>query len=160
VYLFIQAVEASTYHAHTLETVPQKYTTPVRLRLEMGRYILGGDYLRALKGRDVLSQEVDSALAGCDALVVPTVPVPAPPLGSDTMMIDGTPQVVRPMTLRLTQPFNVSRHPAITIPTGLTSDGLPCGLQIVGARGQTDALIRVALACEASLNRGSFIPPL
>jgi aspartyl-tRNA(Asn)/glutamyl-tRNA(Gln) amidotransferase subunit A len=160
VYLFIQAVDASTYHARTLETVPEKYTVPVRLRLEMGRYILGEDYLRALKGREVLGREVDAAVAACDALVLPTIPIPAPALGAETVTIDGAPQPLRAMTLRLTQPFNVSRHPAVTIPIGLTAEGLPCGLQIVGARGQTEALLRVALACESSLDRGSFIPRL
>jgi aspartyl-tRNA(Asn)/glutamyl-tRNA(Gln) amidotransferase subunit A len=160
VYLFIQAVDASAYHATTLETVPEKYTRPVRLRLEMGRYILGEDYLRALKGREVLMQEVDAALADVDALILPTMPIPAPTLGAETVTIDGTAQAVRAMTLRLTQPFNVSRHPAVTIPSGLTGQGLPCGLQLVGARDQTEALLRAALACESALNRGSFIPPL
>jgi Asp-tRNA(Asn)/Glu-tRNA(Gln) amidotransferase A subunit family amidase len=53
--------------------------------------------------------------------------------------------------LRLTQLFNVTGHPAISLPCGLTSAGLPCGLQLVGARMHTDALLRVALACEAQL---------
>jgi len=55
---------------------------------------------------------------------------------------------VRNMMLRLTQLFNVTGHPAISIPCGSTSDGLPCGFQIVGRRYETEALLAVAAACE------------
>jgi len=50
--------------------------------------------------------------------------------------------------LRLTQLFNVTGHPAIAMPSGNTKAGLPCSLQLVGNRSATDALLRVALACE------------
>ena len=43
--------------------MPERYTPNVRLRLEMGRYVLAEDYVRALTGRDVLRREVDVALA-------------------------------------------------------------------------------------------------
>ena len=45
-------------------SMPERYTTPVRLRLEMARYVLAEDYVRALAGREVLRREVDAALAG------------------------------------------------------------------------------------------------
>jgi amidase len=53
--------------------------------------------------------------------------------------------------LRLTQPFNVTGHPAIAMPAGHTSTGLPCSVQLVGCRAQTDALLKVALACEPQI---------
>jgi len=53
--------------------------------------------------------------------------------------------------LRLTQLFNLTGHPAISIPCGLTSTDLPCGLQLAGAHMQTDTLLGVALACESVL---------
>jgi len=53
------------------------------------------------------------------------------------------------MMLRLTQLFNVTGHPALAVPCGSTSAGLPCSMQLVGCRMQTDALLRVALACES-----------
>jgi Asp-tRNA(Asn)/Glu-tRNA(Gln) amidotransferase A subunit family amidase len=52
--------------------------------------------------------------------------------------------------LRMTQLFNITGHPAISIPCG-TSDGLPCGLQLIGRRVATTELLRVALACEQVL---------
>ena len=62
--------------------MPERYTPAVRIRLEMGRYVLGEDYARALKGREALRRDVDAALAGYDAIVLPTLPIPAPPSGS------------------------------------------------------------------------------
>src|SRR5690348_14605971 len=114
----------------------------------MGRYILAEDYVRALAGRELLRREVDAALGQHDALVMPTLPIPAPPLGANTVEIGGKAEPVRNIMLRLTQPFDVTGHPAISIPCGRTPAGLPCGFQLVGCRHETDALLRTALACE------------
>jgi len=151
IYLHIVLADAAAYHAMTLESMPERYTAPVRLRLEMGRYVLAEDYVRAQNGREVLRREVDAALAGHDALVLPTLPIPAPPLGVDSVKVGPTLEPVRNMMLRLTQLFNLTGHPAIAIPCGRTSGGLPCSLQLVGAHKQTEALLRTALACEAQI---------
>jgi aspartyl-tRNA(Asn)/glutamyl-tRNA(Gln) amidotransferase subunit A len=148
IYLHLVLGDAAAYHAATLETMPEKYTPPVRLRLEMARYEMAEDYVRALAGREVLRREVDAALGHHDALVLPTVPIPAPLIGADTVQIGVQAEAIRSVMLRLTQLFNVTGHPAISIPDGRTRAGLPCGLQLVGARMQTDALLKVALACE------------
>jgi aspartyl-tRNA(Asn)/glutamyl-tRNA(Gln) amidotransferase subunit A len=148
VYLHVSVADAVAYHAAALETMPDRYTPPVRLRLEMGRYILAEDYVRALSGREVLRREVDAALTGHDAIALPTLPIPAPVIGATTVQVGHSTQTVRNMMLRLTQLFNVTGHPAIALPTGHTSTGLPCSMQLVGARAATDALLRVALACE------------
>jgi Asp-tRNA(Asn)/Glu-tRNA(Gln) amidotransferase A subunit family amidase len=62
--------------------------------------------------------------------------------------LGGRKELVRGVMLRLTQLFNLTGHPAISIPSGSTAAGLPCGLQIVGHRGATDALLELAFACE------------
>ncbi len=55
--------------------------------------------------------------------------------------------------LRCTQPFNLSGHPAISVPCGTTAAGLPVGLQIVGKTGRTLDLLRIARAIERTVNR-------
>jgi aspartyl-tRNA(Asn)/glutamyl-tRNA(Gln) amidotransferase subunit A len=154
VYLHIQLADASAYHATTVEAMPERYTAPVRLRLELGRYVLAEDYVRALAGREVLRREVDAALAQHDALILPTLPIPAPPIGATSVQVGTTTEAVRNMMLRLTQLFNVTGHPAISLPSGHTPAGLPCAVQLVGGRMQTDALLKVALACEAQITPG------
>jgi aspartyl-tRNA(Asn)/glutamyl-tRNA(Gln) amidotransferase subunit A len=151
VYIHIHASEGSEYHAKMLETSPSQYTRPVRLRLEMGRYVLAEDYVRAINAREILRREVEAALSGCDALVLPTLPIPAPPIGAESVVVNGALEPVRGLMLRLTQLFNLTGHPAVSIPCGATSDGLPCGLQLVGRQFETDALLQVALACETQI---------
>jgi aspartyl-tRNA(Asn)/glutamyl-tRNA(Gln) amidotransferase subunit A len=117
----------------------------------MGRYVLAEDYVRAINAREILRREVEAALSGCDALVLPTLPIPAPPIGAESVVVNGALEPVRGLMLRLTQLFNLTGHPAVSIPCGTTSDGLPCGLQLVGRQFETDALLQVALACETQI---------
>jgi aspartyl-tRNA(Asn)/glutamyl-tRNA(Gln) amidotransferase subunit A len=152
IYMHIHSSEGAQYHAKTLESASDEYTRGVRLRLEVGRCILAEDYARAMRGREILRQEVEAALAGVDALVLPAVPIPAPPIGAESVMVDTTMQPVRAMMLRNTHLFNVTGHPAISMPCGMTSNGLPCGLELVGRRFETSALLGVALGCETVLS--------
>jgi aspartyl-tRNA(Asn)/glutamyl-tRNA(Gln) amidotransferase subunit A len=80
------------------------------------------------------------------------MPIPAPRLGADMVRVGATEQPTRALMLRDTQLFNLTGHPAISLPCGVTRDGLPCGLQLVGPRDHTEALVRVALACEALIS--------
>jgi aspartyl-tRNA(Asn)/glutamyl-tRNA(Gln) amidotransferase subunit A len=154
IYLHIVMADAAAYHATALETMPEKYTPNVRLRLEMGRYVLGEDYVRAMHGRERLKREIDAALSQHDALILPSLPIPAPKIGAVMVPVGKTEEPVRNLMLRLTQPFNITGHPAIVMPSGRSKDGLPCSVQLVGERMQTDALLRVALACEPSITSG------
>jgi aspartyl-tRNA(Asn)/glutamyl-tRNA(Gln) amidotransferase subunit A len=151
VYLHLVLGDAAEYHARTLLSRPDDYTPNVRLRLEMARYVLAEDYIRALRGKSVITGEVDRALAGVDALVLPALAVPAPTIGATTMPVKGGPEPVRALMLRCTQPFNLSGHPAISLPCGTTPAGLPIGLQLVGHKGGTPALVQAALGIEGTL---------
>jgi aspartyl-tRNA(Asn)/glutamyl-tRNA(Gln) amidotransferase subunit A len=114
----------------------------------MGRYILAEDHVRALHLRTVLRRAVDAALDGCDALLLPTMPIPAPVLGDASVDVEGTKEPVRAAMLRLTQLFNISGHPAIALPAGTTSDGWPVSVQLVGRHGETERLLSIAASVE------------
>ncbi len=151
-YVNISLPEAAHWHAPTLDTRAADYQPPVRERLERGRTIAAVDYLRACEMREVLTRAVDAALEGCNALVLPTLPIVAPLLGvSDVTMDNGETLTVRAAMLRLTQLFNITGNPAISLP--LSTPGLPVGLQLVGRRGETEALLATAAACERVLDR-------
>jgi aspartyl-tRNA(Asn)/glutamyl-tRNA(Gln) amidotransferase subunit A len=155
IYVHIALSEAAAYHAKTLESRGDDYTPNVRQRLEMGRYILAEDYVRALRGRDVLTADVDEAMSECDGLFLPSVPIPAHKIGVASVRIGGADESIRNVTLRLTQLFNVTGHPAITLPCGSTPEGLPIGAQLVGRRGATAALLALARAVEPYLGPGA-----
>jgi aspartyl-tRNA(Asn)/glutamyl-tRNA(Gln) amidotransferase subunit A len=108
-----------------------------------------------LRGKALIATEVERALDGLDALVLPALAIPAPPLGAATMPVKGGPEAVRSLMLRCTQPFNLSGHPAISLPCGRTPAGLPIGLQLVGHKGRTPALVQAALAAELAIAEAS-----
>jgi aspartyl-tRNA(Asn)/glutamyl-tRNA(Gln) amidotransferase subunit A len=159
IYLPTVLAEGGEFHARTLQRMPEAYTPGVRLRFELGRYVLAEDYLRAQRGRDRLRAEINAALDRYHALLLPTLPIVAPPLGATTVpMDDGGNEPVRAAMLRLTQPFNLTGHPAISLPiplgdkppsTGADATGLPVGLQIVALDLPT--LLAAARWCEQIL---------
>jgi aspartyl-tRNA(Asn)/glutamyl-tRNA(Gln) amidotransferase subunit A len=154
VYLHLVLAEAARYHAPLLEQHASQYSPDVRLRLEMGRYVLGEDYVRAGLLRDVLRRDVSRALEPCDALLLPALPIPPPVLGAATVDVGGTTEPVRATMLRLTQLFNVTGHPAIAMPARWSPDPLPRGLQLVGALNHTPRLLEIAAAVEPQICGG------
>ena len=82
--------------------------------------------------------------------VRPGSAITAPRLDQDTITIDGAELPVRGLMLRLTQPFNLSGHPALVMPCG-TRERLPVSLQLVGQRSNTRALLDVAATVEAAI---------
>jgi aspartyl-tRNA(Asn)/glutamyl-tRNA(Gln) amidotransferase subunit A len=148
-YLNVALPEAFAYHAEALDKVPGEFSHSVRSRLEMGGTISREAYVQAQGDRARMRAAIDSALSHCDALVLPTVPVPPQKIGASTVIVGTREEPLRPMTLRLTQLFNLTGHPAISMPCGDTREGLPCGFQLAGRRQQTADLLQVALSCEA-----------
>jgi Asp-tRNA(Asn)/Glu-tRNA(Gln) amidotransferase A subunit family amidase len=148
-YLPICLADAAALHAATLETQGGDYTPAVRARLEAGRYVAAEDYARALQGQAVLRQAVDGALGRADVLVLPTSPITAPAFGTASVRFGDAEESIRSALLRLCQPFNLTRHPAITLPVPTPADSLPVGLQLVAS--DTERLLEIALAVEAAL---------
>lgn len=109
----------------------------VRARLKLGAEQTAERVAAAEQVRASFSAAVDAALEGVDALALPTLPSVAP-----TLSEAADARAMVPMT-RLVRPFNLSGHPAISLPL-LTPDGRPVGLQLVGRKGGDAALLALA----------------
>ena len=109
----------------------------VRARLKAGARH-GGDAVAAANAvRAQLIDEIDDLLRGVDSIVLPTLPCVPP-----TLDRAADARALVPLT-RLVRPFNLSGHPAITLPIR-TAERLPAGLQLVGRRGGDAALLSLA----------------
>jgi aspartyl-tRNA(Asn)/glutamyl-tRNA(Gln) amidotransferase subunit A len=141
--------EGAEWHGRYLDAQGDDYTPTVRERFKSGRAISGVDYLTARRTCARLRDAVDAAFGSADALVLPTLPIVAPPLGaSDIAMEDRSTLPVRTAMLRHTQLFNMTGHPAISLPIARAGGrSLPAGLQLVGRRDATALLLSSAAAC-------------
>jgi aspartyl-tRNA(Asn)/glutamyl-tRNA(Gln) amidotransferase subunit A len=95
-----------------------------------------------------------------DAIVAPTVPVPAPPIGAEYVRIEGEQIGVRPALVGMNRPANFTGLPAISVPCGFTRDGLPIGLQLIGRAFDETTLLQIAYSYERSHDWGARHPPL
>jgi aspartyl-tRNA(Asn)/glutamyl-tRNA(Gln) amidotransferase subunit A len=155
-YIAIVLPEAAAWHAPYIDSHADGYLPTVRDRILAGRAISPGEIQEAHAVRAQLCREVSALLDEGDALVLPTMPIVAPPIGASTITPDpgnGASLTVRAAMLKHTQLFNLTGHPAISLP--IATAGLPVGLQLVGRFNETPRLLEVALACEAALAQAS-----
>jgi aspartyl-tRNA(Asn)/glutamyl-tRNA(Gln) amidotransferase subunit A len=145
----IIASEATAYHEPYLKTRAALYGADVRARLTAGQFVLATQYLKAQRARQVIRAEVDAVLGRVHALLLPTTPIPAPPLQAGEATVDGLTEDVRWWLIRCTRPINVTGHPALSVPCGFTAGGLPIGLQLVGRHFDEAMLLRIGHAFEA-----------
>jgi len=131
----------------------------LKLTMLLGRYAIdrydGRHYAMARNLALDLAAAYDTALADADVLVMPTLPIVA----STIPAADASREEKITRSLEMipnTAPFDVSGHPATSVPAGL-SDGLPVGLMIVGRRGADGMCLRVAQAYESAV--GGFPAP-
>ncbi|MBR0750569.1 amidase [Bradyrhizobium jicamae] len=123
-------------------------------QLALATEVSGADYQRAMFDRTALFRRIQALLARGDLLAMPTLTRTALPIEQDlfgTIEIDGKVfDSVRPHWFPWTMLFNMTGHPAITMPAGFGRDGLPIGLHLVG-RFRADAeLLRVAALFESA----------
>lgn len=129
---------------------------------ELGRTIGGAQYLEAISFIHSYARKQAEWWEGFDLLVTPTIPEPPPPLGQFT----STPE--NPLNglfraaaiVPFCAPFNMSGQPAMSLPVHGNDAGLPIGVQLVGAYGREDLLLRVAAQLEQAMPWADRVPPV
>jgi aspartyl-tRNA(Asn)/glutamyl-tRNA(Gln) amidotransferase subunit A len=139
------AMEASAFHLHWLRERLGDYGDFMRQRILAGFAYAPGAFVRAQQARAALRERCTVIFKRVDLLSTPSQPGGAPPL--DT-----------PAFITFTAPFNILGWPAISVPVGLTSDGLPLGLQLAGRPWDEATVLRASYVVETGLGR-TFHPP-
>jgi aspartyl-tRNA(Asn)/glutamyl-tRNA(Gln) amidotransferase subunit A len=143
----LQAAEAYAYHAKFVSRSPELYQPETLRRIRSGEEISADEFEKRRRELKQIRSSIHKAFEKVDALLAPTAPVPAPAIDE----LKRNPELLRPcelLLLRNTRPVNVWGLPAISIPCGFTSAGLPVGLQIIGPHWREDRVLQLAHAYE------------
>ncbi|MFD7231017.1 amidase [Streptomyces sp. NPDC059881] len=141
--------EATAYHEQHLHTTPELYGPDVRVLLEAGALVPATDYLRAQRTRTLMRDEWSRLLDDVDVIAAPTVPATAAKADQETFRwADGTVETVSDAYVRLAAPANITGLPALSLPAGFDSAGLPIGLQLMGRPLGEATVLHVADAYE------------
>jgi aspartyl-tRNA(Asn)/glutamyl-tRNA(Gln) amidotransferase subunit A len=126
----------------------QGFGPEVKRRIMLGTYVLSAGYyeayyLKAQKVRELIKKDFDEAFNTCDAIITPTVPTTAFKIGEKTQ---------DPLQMYLSDIYTISVNlagvPALSLPCGFDSHGLPIGMQIVGKRFDESTILNIAYAYE------------
>ena len=126
--------------------------------VEEGRGISAVDFVKATFARGTFTESVRKFFLRYDLLLTPTLAVP--PFAAGLERPPNRPAGSRLAWVAFTYPFNLTGHPAATVPCGFTRDGLPIGLQIVGRRLEDATVLRAAAAYEAAAPWAGQRPPV
>jgi aspartyl-tRNA(Asn)/glutamyl-tRNA(Gln) amidotransferase subunit A len=134
------------------------FGSEVKRRILLGTFALAAGYYeayygRAMRARQMLSEDFDRAFERADVLVCPSLPAPAFRLGE---------KVDDPLTMYLSDVFTVPASlaglPAISVPSGFSVEGLPLGIQIHGPRFGEEAVFAAARAFEREIDLPDELP--
>jgi aspartyl-tRNA(Asn)/glutamyl-tRNA(Gln) amidotransferase subunit A len=155
----ILGVEACVYHEENLKKGPELFTDGVRDRLEWGLTIDGASYVKATLAAQRFRAKMDELLSERDLLICPGMPCPAPRWPARSISIQGEEHGTDHALCRNTAIFNLTGLPGLALPSGF-EDGLPVGIQAIGARWQERKVIRIGQRLQDLLaSRGAPRPP-
>ncbi|HEY3846820.1 MAG TPA: amidase [Acetobacteraceae bacterium] len=137
----IMMAEAFAIHQADMQTRLMDYGEITANRFVLGAAITAADYINALRARRELTDAVNGALGRYDALLTASALNTAPHFDAPVDSLSSA----SPMQ---TIPFNVTGHPAISVPVGLAPNGLPISVQIVGRPFDEAMVFRIGRAIE------------
>jgi Asp-tRNA(Asn)/Glu-tRNA(Gln) amidotransferase A subunit family amidase len=146
----LQSFESYDYHRNTVASSPELYDPETLRRIRSGEAVTEAEYRLALANLQKSRAQMANKFCAIDVLVTPTTPIPAPEI-SDLMR---DPSRLRPaelLLLRNTRPVNVWGLPAISVPCGVTSQGLPIGLQLIGPPNGEGKVLQTAHTYERTI---------
>jgi aspartyl-tRNA(Asn)/glutamyl-tRNA(Gln) amidotransferase subunit A len=144
----LELVEPCAYHTRALAERPEDFAPDSRMFLEQAMLIPAVHYIQALRFRTIAYSAVSDLMKHFDAIVTPTEPMVACEVGEQLMKFDDLEEDINLATGRYVAPFNLVGLPAISVPCGFSSNGLPIGMQIVGKAYDEATILRIARAYE------------
>jgi aspartyl-tRNA(Asn)/glutamyl-tRNA(Gln) amidotransferase subunit A len=143
----VRATEAYAYHAQYVAKTPELYQAETLGRIRTGASITAPAYIQGLQDLAKARRDIQKVFESVDLLITPTHPIVAPAISGLTGNIDKDIEIGT-LSNRNNSPFDVYGSPAISVPCGFTTGGMPIGLQIVGKHGSEATVLQLAHAYE------------
>jgi aspartyl-tRNA(Asn)/glutamyl-tRNA(Gln) amidotransferase subunit A len=143
----VQMAEAAALYVNHRDE--SQFGKDVWANLQDGRQIFGHEYVNAQRLRGIFRRAMDKVWTQVDILVTPTTAITAPLRASTTVDIKGQPEDVRLASTKLVRGWNYLGEPAISLPFGQDSLGLPVGMQLIAAPFADALLLQLAKSLEA-----------
>lgn len=140
--------EAFTVHEERLRSLPDKFEEEVRNRLLPSIFISASEYLQAQQVRQLGIREFNKALADVDVLLAPGTAIVAQDVDQREVDINGKTEAVRTAVTRIQGPGDITGLPSLTVPCGLSGEGLPVAYQLMGKAFDEATLYRYGYAYE------------
>ncbi|MDE0718317.1 MAG: amidase family protein, partial [Rhodospirillaceae bacterium] len=147
-------------HGPRAEAADSKLSPSVRERVLTGRDISSADVDKALTIQQAVQAQVSDLMQRFDAFVLPTTPIPAVDANDGQGILDGAPVDGTAALGRLARMASFTGQPAVSVPSGLTSGGLPAGLQLIGDWNADANLLEIAACYEAAGGWAGRRPPM
>lgn len=146
--------DAAAFHRERLKEHSDWFGADVRQRLETGAGFTSTEYALARRTQAEVRRRCDLLFEEYDVLILPTTPIPAP-------VLEGENAIERARLLtRFTSPFNLTGLPALSVPCGFTSEGLPIGLQIVSRAWNESGVLRIGYTYQEATDWHKMKPPI
>ncbi len=145
----VSSSESYATYAELVEDPTSQLGKPNRTRFTNGKSITAAELVRIRRERATAIREFETVIDNIDAIILPTIPMPAIPISE----VD---EGIMPMSI-LTRFVNYLELAALTVPISLTPSGLPTALQIVVRRFDDPLALRIGQAFETA--RGPFAKP-
>ncbi len=146
--------DGAAFHRERLKEHPDWFGADVRQRLEIGAAFTSSEYILARRTQAEVKRQLELLFEEHDGLLLPTTPITAPVLEGENAL-----ERARQLT-RFTAPFNLTGLPALTIPCGFTSEGLPIGLQIVSRAWNEAGVLRTGYAFQQATEWHTRMPSI
>jgi len=147
----IAYTEAFAYHRPNFFGRSSEYTSAFLNRISSAAFLTGEEFITAQRVRQIITREFLEALTEVDVIITPTTSYPAYPVGATS------PQG----SMRsLTRPISLTGLPALSMPCGFTSKGLPASIQLIGRAWEEGTVLRVGQAYEEATSWHKRRPPM
>jgi aspartyl-tRNA(Asn)/glutamyl-tRNA(Gln) amidotransferase subunit A len=144
----IATSEVGYVHRELIKSSLDQYTAEAQKTFDKSKSFSAHAYMEGLNKRIQMNREITRLFEIVDILVTPTIPAVPPDIDQDEFILDGEMESVEECLIRFTCLFNITGHPALSIPCGLLNESIPIGLQLIANHYREDLLIKTAFSYE------------